>query len=89
MGCQKPRFVVSDRDIEVDNGWVNTHSPVSKKLYAKGYSVGGYIDNGVPKYVLYRTSDEQGRFTYVRIHEFDTNEELNNVVKLLLDDEET
>lgn len=77
---------MSDRDIEVDNGWVNTHSLVSKKLYAKGYSVGGYIDNGVAKYVLYRTGDEHGGFKYERIHEFDSNEELNNMVKLLLED---
>jgi len=77
---------VSDRDIEVDNGWVNTHSPVSKKLYSKGYSVGGYVDNGVPKYVLYRTGDGHGGFKYERIHEFNTNEELNNMVKLLLDE---
>ena len=77
---------MSDRDIEVDNGWVNTHSSVSKKLYAKGYSVGGYIDNGVPKYVLYRTGDGHGGFKYERIHEFDTLKELNNTVKLLLDE---
>lgn len=66
----------------MDNGWVNTHSLVSKKLYAKGYSVGGYIDNGVAKYVLYRRDD--GKFE--RVHEFDTNEELNNMLKLLLED---
>ena len=72
----------------MDNGWVNTHSPVSKKLYAKGYSVGGYIDNGVPKFVLYRTGTgtAQNGFKYERIHEFNTNEELNNMVKLLLDE---
>ena len=73
---------MSDRDIEVDNGWVNTHSLVSKKLYAKGYSVGGYIDKGVPKYVLYRIDD--GKFG--RVHEFDTTEELNTMLKLLLDE---
>jgi hypothetical protein len=75
---------VSDREIKVDNGWVNTHSPVSKKLYAKGYSVGGYIDKGVPKFVLYRVGDNGLNFE--RIHEFNTNEELNNTVKLLLDE---
>lgn len=73
---------MSDRDIEMDNGWVNTHSPVSKKLYAKGYSVGGYIDKGVPKYVLYRTTDDMGSFE--RVHEFNTVEGLNNMVKLLI-----
>ena len=79
---------MSDRDIEVDNGWVNTHSPVSKKLYANGYSVGGYIDNGVSKYVLYRTGTgtPQNGFKFERIHEFDTAEELNNMLKLLLED---
>ncbi len=76
---------MSDRDIEMDNGWVNTHSPVSKKLYAKGYSVGGYIDKGVPRYVLYRTGDEHG-FKYERIHEFDSAEELNMMVKLLIEE---
>jgi hypothetical protein len=73
---------VSDRDIEVDNGWVNTHSSVSKKLYAKGYSVGGYIDKGIPKYVLYRIDD--GKFE--RVHEFDTPEEMNNMIKLLIEE---
>jgi hypothetical protein len=73
---------MSDRDIEVDNGWVNTHSSVSKKLYAKGYSLGGYIDNGVARYVLYRIDD--GKFE--RVHEFDTPEEMNNMIKLLLDE---
>ena len=70
----------------MDNGWVNTHSPVSKKLFKKGYSVGGYIDEGVPRYVLYRIGDGQGRFKYERIHEFDSTEALNNVVKLLIDE---
>ena len=73
---------MSDRDIEVDNGWVNTHSSVSKKLYAKGYSVGGYIDKGIPKYVLYRIDD--GKFE--RVHEFDTPEEMNNMIKLLIEE---
>ena len=73
---------MSDRDIEMDNGWVNTHSLVSKKLYAKGYSVGGYIDKGVPRYVLYRM--DNGYFS--RVHEFDSAEELNNMVKLLIEE---
>lgn len=73
---------MSDREVKVDNGWVNTHSPVSKKLQKKGYSVGGYIDSGVPKYVLYRM--DGGKFG--RVHEFDTNEELNTMLKLLLDE---
>ena len=77
---------MSDRDIEMDNGWVNTHSPVSAKLFKKGYSVGGYIDNGVPRYVLYRTGDDAGRFQYERIHEFDSAEALNNMVKLLIEE---
>jgi len=75
---------VSDRDIEMDNGWVNTHSPVHTRLYSKGYSVGGYIDKGVPKFVLYRVGGNGLNFE--RIHEFNSNEELNNMVKLLLDE---
>ena len=70
----------------MDNGWVNTHSSVSKKLYAKGYSVGGYIDNGVPKYVLYRIDDNAFHHRFDKVHEFDTNEELNNMVKLLIEE---
>lgn len=73
---------MSDRDIEADNGWVNTYSPVSKKLHAKGYSMGGFIDNGVPKYVLYRADKEK----FERVHEFDSIEEFNNMVKLLIED---
>lgn len=73
---------MSDREIKVDNGWVDSNSAVNSKLHRKGYSVGGYIDKGIPKYVLYRIDD--GGFE--RVHEFDTNEELNTMLKLLLDD---
>jgi hypothetical protein len=44
--------------------------------------VGGYIDNLKPKYVLYRVADNK----FERVHEFDTTEELNNMLKLLLED---
>ena len=51
-----------------------------KRLYAAGYSVGGYVhEDGRPRYVLYRTDP-----TFTRVHEFDTQEELNSMVKLLL-----
>ena len=73
---------MSDREIKVDNGWVDSNSAVNSKLHRKGYSVGGYIDKGIPKYVLYRIDD--GRFA--RVHEFDTTEELNTMLKLLLED---
>lgn len=69
----------------MDNGWVDSNSAVNSRLHRKGYSVGGYIDKGIPKYVLYRIDNEK----FDRVHEFDTNEELNNMLKLLLDDEET
>lgn len=72
---------MSDRELKVDNGWVGSNSAVNSKLHTKGYSVGGYIDKGVPKYVLYRVADK-----FERVHEFDTPEELNNMLKLLLDE---
>jgi hypothetical protein len=50
--------------------------------------VGGYIDNGVPKYVLYRLEQSGvGAGLYTIVHEFDTPEELDNVVKLLIPEE--
>jgi hypothetical protein len=73
---------VSNRELKVDNGWVDSNSAVNSKLHTKGYSVGGYIDKGIPKYVLYRVADNK----FERVHEFDTNEELNNMLKLLLED---
>ena len=68
---------MKDRTVKVDNGWVETFT--HNQLWKAGYSVGGYVDNGVPKYVLYRADDK-----FTRVHEFDSEEELNNMVKLLL-----
>jgi hypothetical protein len=61
----------------MDNGWVDTLT--YKKLYEHGYSVGGYTDNGVGKYVLYRVDDK-----FTKVHEFDSEEELSNMIKLLI-----
>jgi hypothetical protein len=75
------------RDLKLDNGWV-THTDTSYRLRSAGYTVGGYIDKGVPKYVLYRLEQSgvgAGMFTIV--HEFDTPEELTNMVKLLIPEE--
>ncbi len=66
-----------NREVKVDNGWVETFA--HKRLFKAGYSVGGYVDKGVPKYVLYRVDDK-----FTRVHEFDTEEELNNTLKLLI-----
>ena len=60
-----------------------TGNPTYHRLRAKGYSIGGFVDKGVPNYVLYR--DEGHKFT--RVHEFDSIEDLNRVIKLLLDEE--
>jgi hypothetical protein len=73
---------VSDREVNGEDGWVDSNSAVNSKLIRNGYSVGGYIDNLKPKYVLYLVSD--GGFK--RVHEFDSIEELNLMVKLLLDE---
>lgn len=67
-----------NRDFEMDNGWVDTFT--YNRLFKAGYSVGGFVDNDVPKYVLYRIHDHM----HERVHEFDSQEELNNMVKLLL-----
>jgi hypothetical protein len=45
--------------------------------------VGGYIDKGVPRYVLYRRLGEAG-VKFERVHEFDSEEELQRTVKLLI-----
>jgi hypothetical protein len=73
---------MKDRDLGLDNGWVDTFA--YKRLYKHGYSVEGFIDNGVARYVLYRV--EPTDFTL--IHEFDSAEELNNMIKLLIPPEE-
>jgi hypothetical protein len=70
---------VNDRETEIDNGWVDTFT--YNRLFKAGYSVGGFVDNGVAKYVLYQ-ADNDNKFE--RIHEFDSMKELNNMVKLLL-----
>lgn len=70
---------MKDREIHVDNGWV-TQSPTTRLLAKEGYSVGGYIDNGVPKYVLFRLDGTK----FGPVHEFSSPEELNNMVKLLI-----
>lgn len=69
---------MKDREFEADNGWVDTFT--YKRLYKAGYSVGGYLDKGVARYVLYRADTDK----FERIHEFDSMKELNNMVKLLL-----
>lgn len=66
----------------MDNGWVDTFT--YNRLYKAGYSVGGYVDNGVARYVLYRADTDK----FERIHEFGSAEELNNVIKLLIPPEE-
>ena len=74
---------MSDREIEGDDGWVGSYSAVNSKLFKKGYSVGGYIDNGVAHYALYRWNVGN---KFELVHKFNTNEELNNMLKLLLED---
>ena len=69
---------MKDRKIEMDNGWVDTAD--RRRLHKHGYSVAGFLDKGVAKYVLYR--DEGCKFA--RIHEFNSAEELNNMLKLIL-----
>lgn len=51
---------------------------------SKGYSVGGYLDSGVPRYTLYRVTNAP-HFRYETVHEFDSVEELELMVRLLLD----
>jgi len=75
------------RDLELDNGWVS-NTNTSRRLRDAGYTVGGYIDNGVPKYVLYRLEQSGvGAGLYTIVHEFDTPEELTIMVKLLIPEE--
>ena len=69
---------MKDRDFVMDNGWVDTNT--YRTLHKHGYSVGGFVDNGVGRYVLYRVEAD----SFTRIHEFDSAEELNNMIKLLL-----
>lgn len=67
------------RDVRIDNGWVDTLT--YKKLYEHGYSVGGYIDDDkTAKFVLYRVEPD----SFTRVHEFNSEEELNNMIKLLI-----
>ena len=74
---------MSNREIKVDNGWVEADSPIMRKLHEKGYSLGGYTDHGKPFYMLYRWNVGN---KFELVHKFNTNEELNNMLKLLLED---
>lgn len=75
------------RDLELDNGWVSDTN-TSRRLRNAGYSVGGYIDKGVSRYVLYRVEQSGvGAGMYTVVHEFDSPEELNAMVKLLIPEE--
>lgn len=76
---------MSDRQVKLSAGWAE-ETPALRKLRAKGYSVGGYMDKGQPKYSLYRMADDDHAFKYDMVHEFNSAEELNNMVKLLLED---
>jgi hypothetical protein len=67
----------------LEGGWAennNTHH----RLMSKGYSVGGFINKDAPKYVLYRVTNAP-HFRYETVHEFDSVEELELMVRLLLD----
>jgi hypothetical protein len=70
----------------LDNGWVDVNfNDTSIRLNKAGYSVGGYVDDDkVTKYVLYRATTDK----FERVHEFDSIEELNNMIKLLLPPED-
>jgi len=59
--------------------WIDTYADQNRRLYDAGYSMGGYVDNGVTKYVLYRVGNE-----FTKIHEFGSREERDNMIKLLL-----
>lgn len=75
------------RDLKLDNGWVS-HTDTTRRLHGAGYTVGGYIDKGVSRYVLYRIEQSGvGAAAYTAIHEFDTPEELKNMIKLLIPEE--
>ncbi len=74
---------MSNREIKFVGGWVETNSAY-RRLQDKGYHASGWIDKGVPKYALYRR--EEGGLGFVMLHEFNSAEELNNMVKLLLDE---
>lgn len=72
---------MSDRELKLNGGWVEVNS-ASRRLTQKGYHVSGYMDKGKPYYMLHRVEDSK----YKVVHEFNSAEELNNMVKLLLDE---
>ena len=76
-----------NRELRIEHGYVvgRDEDSVHRELMAKGYSVGGYVDKGIPRYMLYRVTSAP-HFKYETVHEFNTPEELNNMVKLLLDE---
>lgn len=73
---------MSDREIDAEDGWVNVNtSGALRRLNDIGYSVGGYIDNGVPMYVLYRRVYNK----FERVYESANKAEIDNIAKLLLE----
>lgn len=65
--------------IEFEGVWL-LHTEGISKLGDMGYHVGKYDD----KYLLFR-NDGSGKGRYFKVGEFDTLEELNNMVSLLID----
>lgn len=75
---------MSDREIVFSGGWVVSND-ASHRLRQKGYSAAGWVSMGQAEYALYRWN-EPADGTYTKVCEFKTPEELNNMVKLLLED---
>ncbi len=75
---------MSNREIVFEGGWV-VQNTASMRLRQKGYSAAGWDSNGQAEYALYRWDEGKDK-KYTLVCRFNTPEELNNMVKLLLDE---
>jgi len=68
---------------EPDDNWIESDPFAYSKLHDAGYAVNGYQDDyGKRRYVLYRIKTTDG---FVKVHDFETLQELQLMAKLLVE----
>jgi hypothetical protein len=64
-----------------NEGFIPTYPLDYTKLHEAGYAIGGYVDDGKDRWVLYRV--DKGNLD--KVHDFESLEALQLMAKLLID----